>query len=124
VENALIAANVGIMVFFTIAVAPTVFKILPPAWAGAYVRAFFPKYYAFLGLTSALAAALADNVVDRVALSSCAVLFFVSLFMLTPRINAARDAGDKGTFGTLHGLSVGINFVQLAIFAGLLSRGL
>ena len=123
-ESALVAANVGVMVFFTIAVAPTVFKVLPPAWAGVYVRAFFPKYYAILGLTSALAAALADNVAVRVALSSCAVLFFISLWMLTPRINAARDAGDRETFGALHGLTVGINLVQIAIFIVLLWRGL
>jgi hypothetical protein len=51
VASLLVAANTGIMVFLTIAVAPTVFKVLPRDWAGAYVRAFFPKYYAFLSLT-------------------------------------------------------------------------
>ena len=119
-QSMLVAANVGIMVFFTIAVAPTVFKVLPQDWAGVYVRAFFPKYYAFLGLTSTLAVALADSVSARIALSVCAALFFISLWALTPRINAARDVGDKRTFRLLHGLSVGINLVQLGIFVVLL----
>lgn len=115
-----VAANIGIMVFFTIAVAPTVFKVLPQDWAGVYVRAFFPKYYAFLGLTSLAAVALADSVVFRVALSLCAALFFLALWLLTPRINAARDAGHHQRFRALHGLSVAINLVQLMIFLGLL----
>ena len=37
----LVAGIVGIMAFFTIAVAPTVFKVLPQEWASIYVRAFF-----------------------------------------------------------------------------------
>jgi hypothetical protein len=39
----IVAAMVGIMVFFTIAVAPTVFKVLPAEWSSKYVRSFFPK---------------------------------------------------------------------------------
>lgn len=65
-SNLLIAANLGIMAFFSVAVAPTIFKVLKP------------------------------------------------------RIHAARDTGDRKAFGVLHGLSVVINFVQLAIFGGLL----
>lgn len=119
-SSLVVAANIGIMVFFTIAVAPTVFKVLPQDWAGVYVRAFFPKYYAFLGLTSLAAAALAESVGFRVALFLCAALFFLALWLLTPRINAARDAGQHQRFRALHGLSVTINLAQVIIFVGLL----
>ena len=44
-SNLLVAGNVGVMVFFTVAVAPTIFTVLPPEWSAAYVRKFFPKYF-------------------------------------------------------------------------------
>ena len=58
----LVSAMIGIMVFFTIAVAPTVFKVLPQEWASRYVRSFFPKYYAFLGAFSILASFASANI--------------------------------------------------------------
>ena len=119
----LVAANVGVMLFFTVVVAPVVFKVLPQDWAAAYVRAFFPRYFAFLGLTSLLAALCAAEATLQVALSLCAALFFFSLWVLTPRINQARDAGKARTFGALHGLSVVLNLAQLAFFVGVLWVG-
>ncbi len=119
----LVAANVGVMLFFSILVAPVVFKVLPDDWAGAYVRAFFPRYFAFLGVTSLLAASSAVQATLQVGLSLCAVLFFFSLWVLTPRINQARDAGKTRRFRVLHGLSVVLNLAQLAFFVGVLWVG-
>lgn len=56
----LIAGVAGVMLFFSVTVAPSIFKTLPQEWASVYVRAFFPKYYAVLGLTC-LVAALITN---------------------------------------------------------------
>jgi len=114
----LVAGIVGIMAFFTVAVAPTVFKVLPQEWAGVYVRAFFPKYNAFLGILTALAAYLAIESTTIAVLSLCASLFFFSLWVITPRINEARDLGKNRVFGLLHGTSV---IVSLAKMAALLS---
>lgn len=111
-----VCAMIGIMVFFTIAVAPTVFKVLPQEWASRYVRSFFPKYYAFLGAFSVLASFASANTLDMGLLILCAALFFISLWVLTPAINKASDAHEKKKFGILHGLSVVINFTVLAIF--------
>jgi len=72
----LVSAMIGIMVFFTIAVAPTVFKVLPQEWASRYVRSFFPKYYAFLGAFSILASFASANILDMGLLILCAALFF------------------------------------------------
>jgi hypothetical protein len=33
----IIAANIGVITFFTIAVAPTVFKVLPAQWAAKFL---------------------------------------------------------------------------------------
>ena len=111
----LIAGVVGIMLFFSVAVAPTIFKTLPQEWAGVYVRAFFPKYYVVLGL-ACLAAALLTNLpaIKHMAFT-CAALFAVSLFILTPRVNAAKDNNQTKQFNMMHGLSVGVNLVQLAL---------
>ena len=112
----LVSAMIGIMVFFTIAVAPTVFKVLPQEWASKYVRNFFPKYYAFLGAVSIIASLLATDTVSMALLVICAALFFISLWVLTPAINRASDQGHKKKFGILHGASVVVNFIQLGIF--------
>ena len=111
-----VCAMIGIMVFFTIAVAPTVFKVLPQEWASRYVRSFFPKYYAFLGAFSILASFASANILDMGLLILCAALFFFSLWVLTPAINKASDAQEKKKFGVLHALSIVINFIVLAIF--------
>ena len=123
ISNLILAANVGIMLFFTVAVAPTIFMVLPQEWAAKYVRAFFPKYYAFLGVTTAISSMLADTLSFRLALAGCAFFFFLSLLWITPTVNRARDAGREQVFKTLHTLSVVINILQLAIFLFILYAG-
>lgn len=115
-SDLIVAANVGIMLFFSVAVAPTIFVVLPQEWASAYVRSFFPKYYLFLGLTTAAAAGLAILPIVRIGLAVCAILFFFSRFWLTPRVNLARDEKRAQAFKNLHFLSVALNMVQLVFF--------
>ena len=112
----IVAAMVGIMVFFTIAVAPTVFKVLPPEWSSKYVRRFFPKCYAFLCFACISASLLASDALISTLTFLCAILFAIAQFILTPAINKASDNKDKKRFGLLHGLSVVINVLQLGIF--------
>jgi hypothetical protein len=112
----LIAGVVGIMLFFSIAVAPTVFKVLPQEWSSAYVRKFFPKYYLALGLTCMVAGIATESTQVKVIAFVCASLFAVSLWVLTPSINLATDEGNAKKFNILHGLSVAINmFVLIAL---------
>ena len=115
-SDLIVAANVGIMLFFSVAVAPTIFVVLPQEWASAYVRSFFPKYYLFLGLTTAAAAALSATPTMRIGLAVCAFLFFFSRFWLTPRVNRARDEKQAQTFKILHFSSVALNMLQLVFF--------
>jgi hypothetical protein len=121
-SDLIIAANVGIMLFFSVAVAPTIFMVLPPEWSAAYVRKFFPKYFFFLGVTSAIAAALHSLPVAQVGSAACAAIFFFSCFWLTPRINAAKDSKQMKTFSVLHYTSVGLNLLQLALMIWLLIK--
>ncbi len=118
----LISAIVGIMLFFTVVVAPTVFKVLPNEWSSAYVRSFFPKYYLALGLITFLAVFISPDLDIKVYLLICGALFLVSLLYLTPRINAAKDNHQNRRFHFLHMTSVIINMIQLAIYIYLLTR--
>lgn len=120
----IIAAVVGIMIFFTIAVAPTVFMVLPPEWSSAYVRKFFPKYYIVLGVLCAVAGFLTPIPYVSHTAYLCATLFALSLFVLTPMINRATDQAQKKRFQLLHGLSVAINLIQLVLLLYVLWRSL
>lgn len=117
----LIAGMVGVMLFFTVIVAPTVFKVLPSEWSSAYVRNFFPKYYISLGLISFVAALISPESNTKIFLSICGGLFLISLFYLTPKINAAKDNQEHHRFQIFHVASVIINTIQLAIFIYLLT---
>lgn len=120
ITNYLISAMVGIMLFFTVVVAPTVFKVLPVEWSSKYVRNFFPKYYAFLGIVTLITLFTEQDFLYRMYLLACAILFAFTLFFLTGKINAAKDEGKSKQFQALHGLSVVINVIQLGIFIYLL----
>ena len=123
-SNLLIAGNIGIMVFFTVVVAPTIFTVLPQEWSAAYVRTFFPKYFLFLGATTTVASALAFtggiDLVRPLTLLACALVFFFNCFWLPPRINQARDDKQASSFKALHWISVGFNMIQLLVFIFLL----
>lgn len=111
----LIAGVVGVMLFFSVVVAPTIFRTLPQEWAGVYVRAFFPKYYATLGMVCFAAALLTNLPAIKHTTFTCAALFAVSLFILTPKVNAAKDNNQTRQFNIFHGLSVGVNLFQLGL---------
>ena len=116
------ALLIGAMLFFPTVVAPTVFKTLDEAQAGRFLRRLFPGYYLFLIVGSATAAVLAAVTAPGAALLLAAVALSTLWVrqVLTPRINAFRDAeiaGDAAAgqkFKSAHRLSVIINMVQLA----------
>ncbi|SNX28066.1 protein of unknown function [Polynucleobacter meluiroseus] len=114
--NYLVAGMTGIILFFTVVVAPTVFKVLPVEWSSKYVRSFFPKYYLSLGLLTCLAAVFSANATSLIILLICALLFAFLLFYLTNQINVAKDSGQEKRFHILHSLSVAINLAQLIAF--------
>ena len=86
------------------------------------MRKVFPKYFLFLGITSAIAAALHNQPLVQISLTACAAVFFFSVFWLTPRINLARDSKQMKTFNVLHYTSVGLNLVQLVVFIWILVK--
>jgi Domain of unknown function (DUF4149) len=122
ITNYLISGMVGIMLFFTVVVAPTVFKVLPTEWSSKYVRNFFPKYYATLGLITLICVFTESDKTNQILLAACAALFAFTLFYLTGKINSAKDSGQNRQFHLLHGASVVINVFQLITFIYLLIK--
>ena len=109
----------GIMLFFSFAVAPLVFKVLEENQARKFVRTMFPYYYSInLILVSLICIFLIyKNFInfDFYLLISVAILFAISLFILMPMINNARDQKKDIKFKYLHSGSVIINFLQIFI---------
>ena len=118
----LISIWVGVIVFFSAIIAPTVFKTLDEKSAGVFLRAFFPKYYLFAIVIGLAALALImifkiemSNIL-YIAIVSMTILSIISRFMI-PIINNARDMGEKGKqkFNRLHAMSVSLNVITLVI---------
>ncbi len=125
----LLGALGGSMLFFAVAVAPTVFRVLPVEQGGAFLRRFFPRYYLWgfmVALLCTLTAVLGSaGIVTAATCASVATLFVYARQLLMPRINRARDrelAGDAAAavqFRRLHLQSVVINGAQLLLIIGL-----
>ena len=109
----------GIMLFFSFAVAPLIFKVLEENQARKFVRTMFPYYYSInLILVSLICIFLIyKNFInlDFYLLTSVAILFAISLFVLMPMINNSRDQKKEIKFKYLHTGSVIINFLQIFI---------
>ena len=119
-SSALVAGNVGIIIFFSGIVTPIVFKRLESQQASRYLRAFFPRLYITLFATTLVAGLLAFDKTVQFILITVAILFLLSLWPLTPAINNATDTGKLIKFKVLHSVSVFILVGQLVAFLFLL----
>ncbi|MEL6344157.1 MAG: DUF4149 domain-containing protein [Myxococcota bacterium] len=112
----------GSMLLFVAIVAPTVFKVLEPEPAGGFLRALFPRLYVWITAVAAVTSVvlLFSTVLGALLMFGVAVGAAYSNWILTPQINAARDAWKAGgkdfakaNFDRLHNLSTRIYGVQL-----------
>ena len=109
----------GIMLFFSFAVAPTTFKLLDEKNARTFIRGIFPIYY-ILNLIISLLALFIFIFVGNFSLNfylmvMICLLFIMSNFVLMPLINKYRDSGQEKKFKIFHFLSVIINFIQIIL---------
>jgi len=118
----LISIWIGVIIFFSAVIAPTVFKTLDEKSAGIFLRSFFPKYYHFgiiIGLAALILIMIFGIKIDNLlylAIVSMTILSIISRVMI-PVINNARDMGEKGKqkFNRLHFVSVFLNVITLII---------
>lgn len=112
----LAGAAFGAVVFVSFVLAPMVFRALEPASASRFLRAMFPRYYAYLLACGAGLAGVGLAVPGIGPASVALAALAAASILLVPRINAARDAGEarRRRFRQLHGLSVALNLGMLA----------
>lgn len=114
----------GGMVLYSFGFAAFVFTALPAETAGPTIRRAFPPFYLFVLATSAVAAALAWSA--SVPLSLALIVISITVIptrqFLMPAINRATDAGAKGRFKALHGLSVVITLAHIGLAGWVLTR--
>ena len=105
----------GGMIAFQVLFAPAVFIKLEMPVARRFIRDFFPYYYLYFAVFSAIGAALTLPYQDArtVILSVCLLGFVVARQKLMPMANDASDAGDKTRFNRIHRLTVMLNTAQL-----------
>tara|TARA_B100001029_G_C14863823_1_gene340567 strand:- start:242 stop:637 length:396 start_codon:yes stop_codon:yes gene_type:complete len=118
----LVSILVGVIIFFSSVIAPTIFSSVDEKNAGLFLRAFFPKYYIFgiiIALLAIISAILLEPTINPLELGM--ILAILSMFIISrlmiPSINKARDMGEsaKKKFDQLHLLSVILNFLALII---------
>jgi uncharacterized membrane protein len=130
-----LTAWVGSILFFSFVVAPIIFQVLGAEAGGKFVRALFPRYYAWGAISGAVALPAAVGVPlsfpefrgPLVAVQALAILAGTLIMLyagnsLVPALNAARDAGPAGRarFDRLQRRSVVLNGLVLSIGLGLL----
>ncbi len=109
---------------FSFGLAPLVFAALPPDLARSTIRRAFPPFYLFVIVSAATAAAMAWPV-DRLAAALLALIAVTTIptrQVLMPAINRASDGGAKAQFKALHGASVAITLLHIALAAYVLAR--
>ena len=107
----------GGMVLYSLGFAAFLFTALPPDVAGPTIRRAFPMFYLFVLGTAIVAAAFAAAIDPLAAglLAMIAATVLPTRQILMPAINRATDAGAKKRFKALHGLSVIITLIHIAL---------
>ncbi len=126
-----LTAWVGSVLFLSFGVAPILFKVLGAEAGGKFVRALFPRYYMWGAIAGAVAlpASVASPLcfphelrgpwvgVRALIIIAATLIMLYAGNVLTPAINAARDAGLAGQaqFDRLHRRSVRLNALVLVL---------
>ena len=124
IANFIIAAILGIMVFFSFVVAPVTFTALNEENSRKFIRKIFPFYYnvnfVLCVLVTIIYLFLKIFNINFYLVLFVTILFFISNYILMPLINKYRDNNQDKKFKYLHFISVAINFIQILILIFLL----
>lgn len=120
---------IGSIVFFSFIAAPAIFKTLPRETAGDVVGRIFPQYYKVGCVCSVLALGtlplIAPGATERMAsLALMTAVAFYAAFVMGPKVRRLKEelrkvVGNmeqkKRRFSKLHGISMGLNMLVLAM---------
>ena len=114
---------VGIIIFQTSVIAPSVFKTINSEETSKFLRIIFPKFFILifaLGAMSLTAELLYEKNISTISISVLTVLMALLCYIIIPSTNSATDEGDKKKFKKLHSISVfttlGILLLNILIF--------
>ena len=113
----LISTLFGSMIFFSVIIAPTVFKILDQKNSRKLIRNIFPKLYSW-GILFSFAICILQIQTLNISFYLSLLMFLGFIFskqILMPNINKFSDKKDEKKFKKLHTLSVVIFTIQLII---------
>ncbi len=120
----LVSGLFGGMLLFAGGFAAFLFTALPVEQARALIRRAFPHFYVFVIATAALAAAVTLPVDGMAAawLLAIALTTLPTRQWLMPAINHATDTGQRSRFARLHGASVVVTLLHIAVAGAALVR--
>ena len=114
---------VGIIIFQTSVIAPSVFKTINSEETSKFLRIIFPKFFILifaLGVMSLIVELLYEKNISTISISVLTVLMALLCYIIIPSTNSATDEGDKKKFKKLHSISVfttlGILLLNILIF--------
>ena len=114
---------VGIIIFQTSVIAPSVFKTINSEETSKFLRIIFPKFFILifvLGAMSLIVELLYEKNISTISISVLTVLMAFLCYIIIPSTNSATDEGDKKKFKKLHSISVfttlGILLLNILIF--------
>ena len=100
---------VGMIIFQSSVIAPTIFSTLDEKNAGKIIRNIFPKLFkiiAFMGFYMTIASILINSdLINQVAYVITFLLMTIN-FLIIPATNKSRDGGNNKKFRFLHSISV------------------
>ena len=99
----------GVILYQTVFVAPTVFKTVDNVNTSRFLRKIFPRFFMFILIIGILA--LIDSIFNSRGsllhvVYSVTIFFSLFAFLIIPMTNKATDDNDKKKFKILHSLSV------------------
>ena len=109
-------AILSFMIFFPLVVATSVFNVLDEKQSSKFLRIFFPKYYLYGFVLSAIGLSISTYYENKLSILIFLLIMFGFVFsrqVLMPMINKSKDLKDESKFNRLHKFSVFINFLQI-----------
>mgnify|MGYP001273751272 CR=1 FL=1 len=99
---------IGIIVFHTAIIAPTVFRTLAVDDAGSFLRTVFPKFFILISCISFInvSFALVYGLTSIAVIAGISTVLMVIAYCLIPMTNRSRDEGKEQRFKLLHSVSV------------------
>ena len=110
---------VGVIVFQSLIIAPTVFKVLEVDKAGIFLRKVFPRFFILIMVCSALMLILValsgSSDKTRFILPAANLVFSGVSYLVIPATNRARDDGEERKFKILHSMTVVLTLLMLML---------